>query len=106
MVDLDPETWLDVQAHRRPAFDGMENLTKAELWKECWRDGWWFHEYDVPDPDEATDAELAYLKGQGLTMINLYRAMGYKGKVVPQSFKARVKALASKHENTQEPSHE
>lgn len=56
--DLDPESWLDVQAHRRKTFDGMENLTKAELWKECWRDGWWFHEYDVPDVDTATDEDF------------------------------------------------
>lgn len=56
--DLDPENWLDVQAHRRPNFDNMENLSKMELMKECWRDGWWFHESNVPDVNEATDQDF------------------------------------------------
>lgn len=56
--DLNPERWIDVQAHRSKHFDGMENLSKAELAKEQWRDGWWFHQSGSPDVDEATDEEF------------------------------------------------
>lgn len=47
--------WLQLQCRREKKFDGMEKLSKRELAKECWRDGWWFFENDYPDPDEATD---------------------------------------------------
>lgn len=58
IYDLDPESRIDVQAHRSKHFDGMEKLTRAELYKECWREGWWFHQTGSPDVEEATDAEF------------------------------------------------
>lgn len=57
--DLVYERWIDVQAHRSKQFDGMENLSKAELAKEQWRDGWiWEYYTNAPDCEEATDEEF------------------------------------------------
>lgn len=50
--------WLELRVRRLKKFDGMERLSKAEIAKECWRDGWWFFESGYPDPDEATDQEF------------------------------------------------
>jgi hypothetical protein len=50
--------WLALRANRTRKYDGMENLSEAELAKEQWRDGWKFFDMDYPDPDEATDAEF------------------------------------------------
>lgn len=56
--DLDPESWLDVQAHRDKRYDGMEKLPAAELAIKQWRDGWRWFFMEYPDPDEATDEEF------------------------------------------------
>lgn len=56
--DLDPESWLDVQAHRDKRYDGLEKLSDAELALCQWHDGWRWFFLDYPDPDEATDAEF------------------------------------------------
>lgn len=50
--------WIYLQCKRAKDYDGMENLSKMELARECWRNGWWFFESDYPDPDEATDADF------------------------------------------------
>lgn len=50
--------WLELRVRRDKTFDGMEGLTKAQLAKEQWRDGWWFHEDGYPDVEEATDEEF------------------------------------------------
>lgn len=50
--------WLELRVRRYKHFDGMEKSSKAEIAKEQWRLGWWFHESGYPDPDEATDAEF------------------------------------------------
>lgn len=57
-TDLMWDSYLDVRVHRAKAFDGMENLSKAELAKNQWRDGWRWFDMDYPDPDEATDEEF------------------------------------------------
>lgn len=52
------EDWIDIRVRRDKRYDGMENLSEADLALEQWKDGWrWFDE-DYPDPDEATDAEF------------------------------------------------
>jgi hypothetical protein len=57
--DLQYERWIDIQAHRSPLYDGMENLSEVELCKLQWREGWnWVDRYDMPDPDEATDDDF------------------------------------------------
>lgn len=56
--DLDPESWLDVQAHRDKRYDGLEKLPPAELALKQWRDGWRWFFMDYPDVDEATDKEF------------------------------------------------
>lgn len=52
------EQYTDLRVNRDKRFDGMEKLTPAELAKEQWRMGWWFHEDGCPDADEATDAQF------------------------------------------------
>lgn len=52
------DRWIDIQAHRSRAFDGMENLTKAELALEQWREGWIWFDRDTPDCDESTDEQF------------------------------------------------
>lgn len=56
--DLDPDSWLDVQAHRNKRYDGLEKLPAAELALKQWRDGWHWFDMDYPNPDEATDEEF------------------------------------------------
>jgi len=57
--DLEYDRWIDVQAWRTKQFDNMENLSKAELTKAQWRDGWnWEDYYNMPDCDEATDEDF------------------------------------------------
>lgn len=56
--DLDPESWLDVQARRYKEFDGLENLPDAELYCKAWRMGWHWEYMTLPDPDEATDEQF------------------------------------------------
>lgn len=50
--------WIYLQCKRIKKFDGMETLSKMELVKECWRDGWWFSEGNCPDTDESTDEDF------------------------------------------------
>lgn len=50
--------WLELRVRRYKHFDGMEKLSNAELAKEQWREGWWFHESGYPDPDETTDEQF------------------------------------------------
>lgn len=52
------ESYIDIYAHRYPQYDGLEDLSPRELAKTQWRDGWWFHQDDYPDPDEATDEDF------------------------------------------------
>lgn len=59
--------WIDIRVHRDKRYDGMENLSRAELALQQWRDGWRWFGVDYPDPDEATDAEFIgwYAKNWG-----------------------------------------
>lgn len=50
--------WIRIQAHRDKRYDGMENLSNAELAMHQWRDGWRWFDVNYPDPDEATDDEF------------------------------------------------
>lgn len=52
------ESWIDIECLRAKSWDGKENLTPKELMKEQWREGWWFHQTDYPDPDEGTDEQF------------------------------------------------
>lgn len=52
------ENWIDIRVNRAKSFDGMENLTDAELALMQWHKGWRYLDMDYPDPDEATDAEF------------------------------------------------
>lgn len=52
------EEWIDIRVHRDKRYDGMENLSDAELALKQWRDGWGWIDMDPPDADEATDEEF------------------------------------------------
>ncbi len=52
------ENYIDIYAKRAPQFDGMENASNAELMCEQWKQGWWFHQADVPDVETATDEDF------------------------------------------------
>lgn len=52
------ENYLDLRVNRSRDYDGMENLSPAELALKQWRNGWQWFDIDYPDPDEATDAEF------------------------------------------------
>jgi hypothetical protein len=56
--DLMYDRWIDIVATRAPKYDGLEKLTKRELDKTIWRDGWTWLDYDAPDEAEATDEEF------------------------------------------------
>ena len=57
LVDALDGQWIYLRVNRAKNYDGMENLSKAELALHQWKDGWrWFEDY--PDPDEATDEEF------------------------------------------------
>jgi len=56
--DLMYDRWIDIQAHRAPQWDGLEKLSKRELDKELWRDGWEWLDYACPAPEETTDEEF------------------------------------------------
>ena len=50
--------WVNLRVNRAKSYDGMENLSEAELALHQWRNGWrWFDWHDMPD-DEATDEEF------------------------------------------------
>lgn len=64
------ENWIDIRVHRDKRYDGMENLSPAQLALHQWKDGWrWFDMYDMPDQGEATDVEFLewYGKAFGVT---------------------------------------
>lgn len=52
------EDWTSLLVRREKRYDGMENLSNAELALHQWRDGWRWFDVDYPDPDTATDAEF------------------------------------------------
>lgn len=57
--DLMYESWIDVQARRYKSMDDKENLDKAHLTLELWREhGWRWWDIEYPNPDEATDEEF------------------------------------------------
>lgn len=59
-TDLDcvVDGWISAQARRAKEYDGMENLSPAELAKEQWRNGWTFFDMYYPEPSETTDEEF------------------------------------------------
>lgn len=52
------ESYIYLRARRDKRYDGLENLSGAELALLQWRDGWRWFDMDYPDPDEATDNEF------------------------------------------------
>lgn len=50
--------WIYLRARRDKQYDGMENLSEAELALAQWHDGWRWFDMDYPDPNEATDREF------------------------------------------------
>ena len=52
------ESYIDVYAKRYSISDDMENLSREELMKEQWRDGWWFSQSDLPDKSESSDQDF------------------------------------------------
>src|SRR3712207_1402815 len=56
--ELEPDSWLDVQARRDKRYDDLEHLPAEQLALRQWRDGWRWYFIDFPDPDEATDEEF------------------------------------------------
>lgn len=58
--DLVYDSWLDVQCRRMPEFDGMENLSEAELALAKWHNGWWWDsgEPTFDDGEENTDQDF------------------------------------------------
>lgn len=58
VLNLEPDSFIDLYAHRAPEFDGMENYTHKELMKEKWRNNWWFDIGTPPDREDETDAEF------------------------------------------------
>lgn len=50
--------WIYLRVHRDKRYDGMENLSPAELALHQWRHGWRWFDMRYPDPDEATDEEF------------------------------------------------
>lgn len=57
-TNLDPDELIDVRVKRAPEFDGMENATEKEMYKEKWRNGWWIDANGYPDYETATDDEF------------------------------------------------
>ncbi len=56
--DLMYDRWIDIEAHRAPKYDGLETLTKRELDKVLWRDGWEWLDYSCQPPEETTDEQF------------------------------------------------
>ncbi len=52
------ENYIELRVNRSKHYDGMENLSKAELALEQWKEGWQWFDIEYPDPDEATDEEF------------------------------------------------
>lgn len=52
------ENYIDLRVNRAKKYDGMENLSEAELALQQWHDGWQWYDIDYPNPDEATDSEF------------------------------------------------
>ena len=57
-ISADRESYIDVYAKRYSIFDDMENLSRKELMKEQWRDGWWFSQSNLPDESESSDQDF------------------------------------------------
>lgn len=57
-TNLDPDNFIDVRARRAQEFDGMENLSEKEMFKEKWRNGWWFDANGYPNYETASDEEF------------------------------------------------
>lgn len=58
IVDYWSGEWIYLRANRAKEYDGMENLTPAQLAKEQWRNGWRWFDMAYPDLDTATDEEF------------------------------------------------
>jgi hypothetical protein len=58
LVDALEGGWINLRVNRAKEYDGMENLSAAELALKQWRNGWRFFDVDYPDPDAATDKEF------------------------------------------------
>lgn len=56
--DMMYDRWIDIQATRAKKYDGLEKLSKRELDKVLWRDGWEWLEYSAPTPEETTDEQF------------------------------------------------
>lgn len=56
--DMYYESWIDIRAYRAPQYDGLEKLSKKELDKTLWRDGWWWLDLETPDQESTTDEEF------------------------------------------------
>lgn len=52
------ENYTDLRVNRAKLYDGMENLSAAELACKQWHEGWQWFDMEYPDVDEATDAEF------------------------------------------------
>ncbi len=52
------DSWIDIRVHRAKRYDGLENLSDAQLALQQWQDGWRWFDMDYPDPDEATDEQF------------------------------------------------
>lgn len=50
--------WIYLRVNRAKRYDGMENLSEAELALKQWHDGWRWFDMDYPNVDEATDEEF------------------------------------------------
>lgn len=50
--------WTDIRVRRARNYDGMENLSAAELALKQWHDRWQWFDLDYPDIDTATDQEF------------------------------------------------
>jgi hypothetical protein len=58
LVDSMENDWIRLRVLRAKRYDGMENLSPAQLALEQWKEGWCWFDIDYPDPDEASDEEF------------------------------------------------
>lgn len=56
--DLMYDRYVDIRAIRAKKYDGLEGLSRMELEKTLWRDGWQWVDLHFKDPEEATDEEF------------------------------------------------
>lgn len=50
--------YIDLRVKRYKHYDGMENLSPAQLAFQQWQDGWRWYDLDYPDPDTASEQEF------------------------------------------------